>query len=55
MQYLKAYSDSQLIVGHVQNDYKAREENMKYLSKVRELIQAFRSFDIQQIPRVENA
>lgn len=56
VQYLRAYSDSQLIVGHVCDEYETREENMKkYISKVKNLIRAFRSFDIQHIPRVENA
>lgn len=48
VQYLKAYSDLQLIIGHVQNEYKVREKNMKkFLSKMRDLIQAFHNFDIQ--------
>lgn len=29
VQYLKAYSDSQLVVGHVLNEYEAKEENIK--------------------------
>ena len=29
IRYLKAYSDSQLVVSHVTGDYEAREESMK--------------------------
>lgn len=55
VQHLKAYSNSRLIVNHVLNEYEAREENMKKcLQKVMDLMQAFQSFDIQQISKVEN-
>lgn len=29
VQHLKAYSDSQLVVGHMLNEYEARKESMK--------------------------
>lgn len=55
MQHLKAYSDSQLIIDHMHDEYEARKENIKkYLWNVKDLIRPFWSFDSQQIPRVEN-
>lgn len=46
---------TQLVVSHVWNKYEARKENMKkYFLKVKDLIQAFYSFDIQQISRMKN-
>lgn len=46
MQHLKACNNSQLI-GHVCDKYEAKEENIhKYLSKVKDLIRIFQSFDI---------
>ena len=52
---LQVYSDSQLVVGQVSENYEAREDSMaKYLEKVKEIIPAFGSFDIKQIPRAEN-
>lgn len=47
VQHLNAYSDLQLVIGHVLNEYEAREESMKkYLQKVKNLIPAFCSFGI---------
>lgn len=38
MQHLRGCSDSQLVVGHVLNEYEARDENMKkYLQKAKDL------------------
>ena len=55
VQHLKAHSDSQLVVGHVIDDYEAREESMKqYLQRVKELTSAFHHLNIQQVPRDEN-
>lgn len=52
VQHLKAYSDSQLIIGHVLNEYEVREKNIKkYLQKVRDLTSTFYTFNIQQVPR----
>lgn len=45
IQDLKTYNDSKLIVGHVHDEYKAQKKNIKYLSRVRNLIKAFQSFD----------
>lgn len=55
MKHLKAFSNSQLVISCMLNEYEAKKENMeKYLQKVKDLIQAFHSFNIQQIPGVEN-
>ena len=51
VQYIKVNSDSKLVVGQVQGEYGAKEENMKqYLKKSKDLLSSFRSLDIQQIP-----
>src|SRR5206468_1479678 len=53
---VRVFSDSQLIVNHVNGDYEAKGTNMiKYLKKVKELIGFFRKFTITRIPREENA
>lgn len=42
---MEVYSDSQLIVGQVNSDYKAQEQSMvKYIQKVKELTFAFYHF-----------
>ena len=47
---LQAYSDSQLVVGQVSENYEAQEDSMaKYLEKIKEIIPIFGSFDIRQI------
>ncbi|XP_038971178.1 uncharacterized protein LOC120104328 [Phoenix dactylifera] len=52
---LRVFSDSQLVVSQVLEDFEAKEPSMqKYLQKVRELISALGSFNIQHIPRTEN-
>ena len=52
---LQVYSDSQLVVGQVSENYEAQEDSMaKYLEMVKEIIPAFGSFDIKQISRAEN-
>lgn len=51
VQHMKAYNDSQLIVGHILNEYEVREERMKgYLQKVKDLTSTFCSFNIQHVP-----
>lgn len=46
--HLTTFSDSQLMVGQVKDECKAREENMKkYLDKVKDLIMTFQGFDVQ--------
>lgn len=53
---LKAYNDSQLVVGHIRADNEARGEKIvKYLQKVKDLVSTFHSFEIQQLPREENS
>ena len=48
---LQVYSDSQLVVGQISKKYEAREDSMaKYLKKIKEIIPAFGSFAIKQIP-----
>ncbi|XP_073101301.1 uncharacterized protein [Elaeis guineensis] len=55
VRHLKIHSDSQLIVGQVQEEYEAREPNMiKYLQKVKDFASNFTTMNIQQISRVEN-
>ncbi|XP_077232479.1 uncharacterized protein LOC143869806 [Tasmannia lanceolata] len=53
---LKAHSDSQLIVGHINGLYEAKDRRMlKYLEKVREKVSLFKEFEIVQISRTLNA
>ncbi|XP_077249171.1 uncharacterized protein LOC143888615 [Tasmannia lanceolata] len=53
---LKAHSDSQLIVGHINGLYEAKDQRMlKYLEKVRAKISLFKEFEIVQISRTLNA
>ncbi|XP_059645862.1 uncharacterized protein LOC132288728 [Cornus florida] len=55
VQQLKVFTDSQLIVGQVCEEYEAKDDKMKlYLHKVRCLIGRFKKFTITQIPRNEN-
>ena len=55
-QHLKVFSDSQLVVGHIKDEYEAQEENIKrYLRKVKDLILVFLCCDIRQVLRMENA
>ncbi|XP_024027041.1 uncharacterized protein LOC112093216 [Morus notabilis] len=52
---LKIFSDSQLVVGQVKEEYQARGERMgAYLRKVKEELAKFKSYEIQQVPRAEN-
>ncbi|XP_077249395.1 uncharacterized protein LOC143888895 [Tasmannia lanceolata] len=53
---LKAHSDSQIIVGHINGLYEAKDQRMlKYLEKVRGKISIFKEFKIVQISRTLNA
>ncbi|XP_077250484.1 uncharacterized protein LOC143889954 [Tasmannia lanceolata] len=53
---LKAHSDSQLVVGHINRLYEAKDRRMlKYLKKVRGKISLFKEFEIVQISRTLNA
>ncbi|XP_077242391.1 uncharacterized protein LOC143882889 [Tasmannia lanceolata] len=54
-QRLKVYCDSQLVANQIQGVYEARDERMiKYLSKVRQLADKFKNFEVIRIPRTEN-
>ncbi|CAL2266902.1 unnamed protein product [Prunus armeniaca] len=53
---LVIYSDSQLITNQASGEYMAKHPRMiLYLDKVQELLKAFPTFTIQQVPRAENA
>ncbi|CAL2260095.1 unnamed protein product [Prunus armeniaca] len=53
---LAIYSDSQLITNQASGEYMAKHPRMiLYLDKVQELLKAFPTFTIQQVPRAENA
>ncbi|RVW17189.1 Transposon Tf2-12 polyprotein [Vitis vinifera] len=52
---LRVYSDSQLVVRHVQNKYEAKDARMtRYLTKVRDTLQRFIEWMIEKIRRTEN-
>ncbi|XP_024018687.1 uncharacterized protein LOC112090800 [Morus notabilis] len=52
---LGIFSDSQLVVGQVNEEYQARGEKMgAYLRKVKEELVRFKSYEILQIPRAKN-
>ena len=56
VEQIKVYSDSQLVVNQVLQQYEAREDNMvAYLDQVRKLIAGLKGLSISQIPREENA
>ena len=49
-------ANSQLIIGQVKGDFKAKEERMqKYLKIVQRLLQHFDNLDFVQIPRAKNS
>jgi ribonuclease HI len=53
---LAIYSDSQLITNQALGEYMAKHPRMiMYLDKVQELLKAFPTFTIQQVPRAKNA
>ncbi|XP_034697291.1 uncharacterized protein LOC117923162 [Vitis riparia] len=52
---LRIYSDSQLVVRHVQKKYEANDARMaRYLAKVRDTLQRFAEWTIEKIKRTEN-
>ena len=52
---LEIYSDSQLVVCQVTNEYQARGEKMvAYLQKAKDLLSTFNVYTIQEVPRVHN-
>ena len=55
MESLEIYSNSQLIVCQVTDKYQARGEKIAaYLQKAKDLLSAFSSYTIQQVPRAQN-
>ena len=52
---LRAYSDSQLVVGQTRGEFEAKDPVMaKYLQKVKELTPSFQYLNILHIPRKDN-
>ncbi|KAK0586525.1 hypothetical protein LWI29_008372 [Acer saccharum] len=52
---LEVYSDSQVVVHQVLDEYQAREEHMiAYLDIAKKLLKKFKAYRISQIPREEN-
>ncbi|XP_024024252.1 uncharacterized protein LOC112092391 [Morus notabilis] len=52
---LSIFSDSQLVVGQVKEEYQARSEKIgAYLRKVKEELVKFKNYEILQIPRTKN-
>ncbi|XP_027088643.2 uncharacterized protein [Coffea arabica] len=52
---IRVRSDSQLVVYQVRGEYEAKEDVMKkYLTKVREAIALFDTFEIERVPRSQN-
>ncbi|WJZ94286.1 hypothetical protein VitviT2T_013160 [Vitis vinifera] len=52
---LQIYSDSQLVVKHVQEEYEAKDARMaRYLAKVRDTLQQFIEWTIEKIKRADN-
>ena len=52
---LRVYSNSQLVVRHVQKEYEAKDARMtRYLTKVRDTLQRFTEWTIEKIRRTEN-
>ena len=48
------YSDSQLVVRHVQKEYEAKDARMaRYLTKVRDTLQRFTEWTVEKIKRTE--
>jgi ribonuclease HI len=53
---LKAKSDSQLVTNQVSGEFQANDPQLiKYLEKVRNLANLFRSFELIYVPREQNA
>ena len=52
---LEIYSDSQLVVCQVTNEYQVRGQRMvSYLQKAKGLLGIFSFYTIQQVPRAQN-
>ncbi|XP_022150862.1 uncharacterized protein LOC111018909 [Momordica charantia] len=54
--HIKVFSDSQLIVNQIKEEYQAKDPRMeKYLSKVRSHLAQFGTYEVSQVPRSENS
>ncbi|RVW27770.1 Retrovirus-related Pol polyprotein from transposon 412 [Vitis vinifera] len=52
---LRIYSDSQLVVRHIQKEYEAKDSRMaRYLAKVRSTLQQFTEWTIEKIKQADN-
>lgn len=52
---INIYSDSQLVICQIFGKYQTHEEKMAtYCNKVKEFLESFDSYTIQQIPRLQN-
>ena len=53
---LEVSSDSQLVVKHIEDSYKAKsEKRILYLKKVRELLKKFIRVQVKHVPRAHNS
>ncbi|XP_071740833.1 uncharacterized protein [Rutidosis leptorrhynchoides] len=53
--HLRAFVDSQLVSNQIRGTFEAKQPTIqKYLSKVKELIESFKSFDIEHVRRSQN-
>ncbi|XP_075633510.1 uncharacterized protein LOC142605971 [Castanea sativa] len=53
---VELYCDSRLVVGQINGEFEARDERMKkYLERVKGVLSLFKSFQVRQIPRGQNA
>ncbi|VFQ80255.1 unnamed protein product [Cuscuta campestris] len=54
--WIQVRCDSKLIVGHVTGEFEAKDERMeRYRDTALELLKTFRAYQIEQVPREENA
>ncbi|RVW96416.1 hypothetical protein CK203_029618 [Vitis vinifera] len=52
---LRVYSDSQLVVRYIQEEYEAKDARMvRYLTKVKDTLQQFTEWTVEKIRRTEN-
>ncbi|XP_022136678.1 uncharacterized protein LOC111008330 [Momordica charantia] len=54
--HIKVFSDSQLVVNQIKEEYQAKDSRMeKYLTKVRSHVAQFKTYEVNQVPRSENS
>lgn len=52
---VRIYNDSQLVVGHIQKEYEAKDERMiKYMLKVRESLSQLDEWAPEKVPKIAN-